>query len=432
MYKSEISLGIIGVNHKLASVAVREQMAIDHEEQKEILQKFKAKYGSCGCLILSTCNRTELYISGELYYRNIQNAADYLNRLKKVSFFGQPGFSYFYKSWKAVNHFFRVISSLDSQIIGETQITNQLKSAYNLATESNTADELLHKMFNIGMRVEKYIRTNTYLTEGAVSISFAAVEMARKIFGNLINKTVVLIGAGETGELVAANFKEKEIKNILIVNRSYQKAVSLAKKFGAEAYPIYRLEEILWSADIVISATGSPQYIIDRDLVVKITEKRKYNPLFLIDIAVPRDIDPLCGELKGVFLYNMDDLFTIVEQNKINREKEIPKAENIINQYIKEFENWHESRPVNDTIKNLQYFFEDVRKSEYERLKKRFPQNTWNELNYITQSLMKKYLHHHIKTLKKNATDPADRERHISMVNEIYDLDNSIDGKNND
>lgn len=427
-----MDIAVIGISHKTAEVSTREQVAFSSEEQVAFQNWLCSRYEDSGCFVLSTCNRTEIYIAGGQAVNDLTNIRAELNTFKNTSFFTADDLTYCHRSKRAVAHFFHVVSSLDSLIIGEPQITCQVKDAYEQAHQAGSTDILLNKLHNFAIQVEKKVRTDTYLADGAVSIAFAAVEMARKIFVTLEDKNVVLIGAGETAELAAVHFQSRHVKSISVVNRTLARAETLADKFNGQAYALEQLEAAIADADIIISATASQTPVLLRSHVSALAEERNYRPLFLIDIAIPRDIAADCSDVDGVFLYNLDALQNLVAKNIERRRKEIPKAERIIEHFLKEFEDWYQTRPVTETITQLNHYFEEVRKSEYDRLKKRFPEETWSEVDYLTKSLMQKYLHHHIKTLRNSIHDPQEREKRISLVTEMYGLETNNHGSNNE
>jgi glutamyl-tRNA reductase len=288
-------------------------------------------------------------------------------------------------------------------------------------------------MYNFGMQVEKLVRSKTYLADGAVSISFAAVELARKIFGNLQNTTVLLIGAGETAELAALHFVKRDVSNIIVVNRTFKKARHLAAEFQGEAIQLKNLLQAIEQADIVITATSSDHFIVDKQDLEKVAKQRDYKPIFLIDLAIPRDVNPDVKDIDGVFLYNLDALQEIVQNNIEQREAEIPKAEKIVEDHVFKYLKWYNTLPMVKTITQLSKYFEDIREREFERLKSRFPENSLGDAEYLSKSLMKKLLHHHIMTLRRSNGDPFRLKQHIDLMGEIYqlnDLQQENDKKN--
>jgi glutamyl-tRNA reductase len=423
--QGNIPITVVGFNHNTAEVDLRERATFNESQQTSIIQRLAKKYNTRGVLVLSTCNRTELYVSGRKATKYITEICSWLDTKIKENIFCNENVTYIFKGRQAIHHFFRVITSLDSQMIGEPQITGQVKDAYEKSRQLGHTDILMNKMYNFGMQVEKQVRSKTYLTDGAVSISFAGVEMARKIFGNLQNTTVLLIGAGDTAELAALHFANREVAQILVVNRTFKKARNLATKYQGKSIHMEDLHQALDQVDIVITATSSDTYILDKQLLENVARKRDYKPIFLIDLAVPRDIDPGVTDIDGVFLYNLDALEELVQKNIEQRKKEIPKAEKIVESHVSEYIKWYNTLPVVKTIKQLSRYFEDIREQEFKRLKSRFPKDSLAEVEYFSRSLMKKFLHHHIMTLRRSNQDPTRQKQHIDLVGEIYRLNES-------
>jgi len=419
---THIPLSLIGISHKTAPVEIREALAFSKDEQQTLIHLLPAKFHLGGTIILSTCNRTELYLSGEVEDDRLQELRQYLNEFKHCDYFTNDQFLYSLKGKEAVFHFFQVISGLDSQILGEPQITGQVKNAYQMAYELNGTDALLNKLVNYGLQAEKKVRSQTFLSDGAVSVSYAGVELARKIFTNLNDKIALLVGAGETAELAAQHFMEKGVGKIMIANRTYQKAQELAEKFAGEAFPLNELPNIIHQVDIVISATSSTDYVLTREMIEPYNKKRSNSPLFLIDLAIPRDIDPELDELDFVYLYNLDDLNEVVQSNLTKRQKEVPKAEKIILHYVHEFVEWLSTHASSQIINRLRSYFETLRKNELQRLKSRLPQQGFENVEYLTESITNKILHQHIKLLKANLKNPIKYEQYLEFLESLYEF----------
>jgi glutamyl-tRNA reductase len=364
-------------------------------------------------------------VCGRKAIKFIDDICEWLDDYKKVIVFSNPELTYIKKGTAAIQHFFKVISSLDSQIIGEPQITGQVKDAYEQAHQLKHTDIFINKMYNFGMQVEKQVRSKTYLTDGAVSISFAAVELARKIFGDLQNTSVMLIGAGDTAELAAQHFMKRKVSKILVANRTFKKARQIAAEFKGEAIKLEETVRALEHVDIVITATSSDQLIIHRKDLESAAKLRDYRSLFLIDLAMPRDVDPNVTDIDGVYLYNLDALEDIVQNNIEQRQAELPKAEKIVEEHVYTYIKWYKTLPMVKTITQLSKYFEEIREQEFDRLKNRFPESHLADAEYLSKSLMKKLLHHHIMTLRRTNGDPLRLKQHIDLVGEIYPLDNS-------
>jgi glutamyl-tRNA reductase len=421
--QDDLSFIVLGINHKTAPVQIRERVVIDAKKQAEVSDTIIKKFGIDGVLILSTCNRSEVYMSGESVHSKIEEIRKYFNQVTGTNYFFDDKITYIYDNWQAVRHFIRVTSSLDSQVIGEPQITGQVKDAYQLSSDGGFSDILINKLFNFTLKVEKNIRRDTFLTDGAVSVSFAAVELSKKIFSDLEDKKILLVGAGETAELAAKHFIGRGASGLTITNRTLERAQKLAEEFEANAVPIDKVEEVLLDSDIVITATGSQTYILTYDHLRTVCHHRNYKPIFLIDLGMPRDIDPGTENLDGVFLYNLDDLNDIVAKNVKIRLAEIPKAEKIIEENLPELISWHKNRSIATTIVNLTDFYELLRSTEFDRIKKRFPKESWPDVEYLTKSMVNKILHQHIKLLKSNNSEHRQRYQMLDMLNNLYEFD---------
>jgi glutamyl-tRNA reductase len=418
-----IPIGYFGISHKTASVEIRDRVALSLEEQRFALGKWQKLFEIDGALIISTCNRTEVYISGEAYSIEIPKIRQWLDTFKNCHFFSDQQITTSQNSFEAVDHFFKVISGLDSQVLGETQITAQIKEAYNLAHDAGITDTQVNKMYDYGMSAQKMVRTNTFLSEGAVSVGFAGVELARRIFTSFEGKTVLLIGAGETAKIAAVHFKDKGISNIRIVNRTEKHAEELVEKLKGQAFPLTNLKEALDNVDIVISATSSKEYILTKEILNPVCKKRNYEPLFIIDLALPRDIDPEVEKIDGVYLYNLDNLNEIVQTNLDKRKSEIPKAQSLINETLQDFKKWIVAHSMATVINRIKNHFDAIRIKELDRLRKRLPNNGIEEIDYLTQSIMNKIMHQHIKILKKSSGDPDKYQQQVELILNLYEVD---------
>jgi len=420
---SNIPIYLIGISHKTAPVAIREQAAIDSGEQERVIQTLISEFNLDGCMIISTCNRTEIYISGHLTEDSQKQIRRRLNQLKNTDIFENDEHIYVYSGERAVAHFFQVISGLDSQIIGEPQITGQVKDGYQLARELKSTGALINKLLEFGLQTGKRIRNETFLSNGAVSVSFAGVELARKIFGDLSGKQVLLIGAGETAELAAMHFGDKGVSKIHIANRTLQKAETLAEKFRGSAYALDALPQVLQTSDIVISATASIDYLVTQDMMKQGSRERRSQPIILIDLAIPRDIEPAVQKIENVYLYNLDALQEIVRFNLKKREKEIPAALEIVDEMVSTYESWSKVHSLGSFFEQLTQQFETLRKNELARLNSRLPEEGREEVEYLTQSLLNKILHKHISFLKQSALNSSNHAREMEIIRKIYGMD---------
>ncbi len=420
---THIPLTLIGISHKTAPVEIREKIAFAKDEQIAVQKSLLNAFDLKGVLTVSTCNRTEVYLSGDLTPEEIPPIREHLNTFKQSTIFTHPQYIYVFQGKEAVHHFFEVASGLDSQVIGEPQITAQVKEAYQLAHEIHATDALLNKLFSFGLQAQKHVRSETFLSDGAVSVSFAGVELARKIFTGLADRTVLLIGAGETAELAAGHFLDKGVGRILIANRTFEKAAELAERFKGEAFSLDEIPSLLAQTDIIISATSATDYVLTREMVEPHLKNRPYNPLFLIDLAIPRDLDPEMDALDNVYLYNLDDLNEVVKMNLGRRKQEIPKAQKIITEYVKQFTDWLSTHASSQIIHRLKHYFEELRLAELKRLNSRLPEDGKEQIEYLTESLMNKILHQHIQLLKKNIRNPELYEQYLEFLHELYEIE---------
>jgi glutamyl-tRNA reductase len=339
---------LVGVNHTSAPLAIREKLALT-SGYEEPLRRLAAIPGCREYYLLSTCNRVELLLVAEPSARLEDDLINFL-------FGGQvPAekcreYIYIYYDEKAVNHLFMVASSLDSMIIGEAQILGQLKEAYRHASRQHSTGPLLNRLLHKSFSVAKRVRSETGIGSSAVSISYAAVQLAKKIFGSLHDKKVLLVGAGEMAELAAEHLVGQGVDEVVVANRTLSRAVELAKRFNGTAISLEELVLQLERVDIMISSTGASGIILHRDQVRPVMRVRRNKPLFFIDIAVPRDLDPGLNDLDNVFVYDIDDLTSVVELNKSEREKEAVKAGRIVHEEVLKFQSWHKGMEVTPTI----------------------------------------------------------------------------------
>lgn len=329
-----MQLHLIGLNHKTAPIEIREKVAVTPSQLKEALKHFLSQDTIRESAILSTCNRTEVYAVGG----SLQLLKDYFqSRFKHIE-----KYLYHFSGREAVTHLMRVASGLDSMIIGEGQILGQVKEAWKAAQEANSLASLLNSVFNRAISCGKRSRSETKISQGAVSIGSAAAELARKIFGNLILRQVLIIGAGKMSQVAAQHLK---CHAIFVTNRTFSRAQELAARIGGKAVKFEAPDSYLEVCDIVITSTGAPYHLLGRSRIQKAMSARSENSLFLIDISVPRNVDPQAAEIEGVYLYDVDDLNAVAAENLKSRQAEIPKVEKIIAEEIEKFEKWFKKAP---------------------------------------------------------------------------------------
>ncbi len=348
----------LGVNFKTAPVEIREKLACSPQESLHLLPMLKNNAGVEELCILSTCNRVELYTYSTLE-DNVKLLADEFLKLKGLK--EAKRHMFVLRGEQAIFHVFKVASSLDSMVIGEPQIVAQFKESFRLAREAGTTGKILNRLFEKALRASKRVRLETGISRSAVSVSYAAVELAKKIFGDLKDARVLLVGAGEMGEL-AANYLKRLGGKIFITNRTYEKALRLSQSLEGNALRFEDLGDYLSDMDIVIVSTGAKDYVITKDMVKRAMRRRGYEPVFIIDISVPRNVEPSAGSVDEVFLYDIDDLKEVVENNLKDRMKEAKKAEIILWSEVKKFTNWLESLKVEPLILRLKEITKDVEK----------------------------------------------------------------------
>lgn len=332
---------------------------------------------------------------------------------------------YLHQGEAAIQHLFRVGASLDSMIVGEPQILGQLKQAYRDATEQNAAGMILNRFMHKAFSVAKRIRTETEIGSSAVSISYAAVELAKKIFGNLKNKVAMLVGAGEMAELAAQHLMNQGIAEVVVANRTFERAVNLARCFNGKAVALEELVPQLQHIDILISSTGSPDLVLHSSDVKPLMRQRRNKPLFLIDIAVPRDLDPKLNDLDNVYLYGIDDLKNIVDINKAERDKEAVRAERIVTEETLKFMLWLGSMEVTPTIVAIREKADEIRRAELEKTLPNLENLSDKELQAIekmTSAIINKILHHPIVYLKKDDSH-KDKKVKLAMIRKLFNLD---------
>jgi len=363
-----VHLFLLGVSHRTAPVDVRERLDFSSRDVGAAVEALATRRAAAETVVLSTCNRSEIYVGCSEPDRAREEIVAFLSeyhQLPRDTFlphlFASDGAA-------AAGHLFRVAAGLDSLVVGEPQILGQVKEAFQTAAERHCAGPLLTKTFHWAFGVGKRVRAETALGEGAVSVSFAAVALARKIFGRLQGRRVLVVGAGEISALTAQHLRSHGVAEIVITSRTAAHAEALAADVAGRAHPWQDMMQALARADIVITATGSQRPIISRTDVENATRKRRTDPLFVIDLAVPRDVDPAVSEIEQVFLYNVDDLQGIVQENLSRRGAEIARAEAIVADELGRFMAWHRSRAAIPTVVALRKRFDDIRRSELQRL----------------------------------------------------------------
>ncbi|HEV2915943.1 MAG TPA: glutamyl-tRNA reductase [Pyrinomonadaceae bacterium] len=368
-----MAIVLVGLNHKTAPVAVRERIAFSDEACAEGLRTLVDGEVVREGLIVSTCNRVEVLTATAAQHaaENTERITRFLSEARSVPHELIGKHLYSHADDEAVRHVFRVASSLDSMVVGEPQVLGQVRRAYTLAVESGTAGRVLNRLVHHAFRVAKRVRTETGIAASAVSISYMAVELGRKVFGSLKGQTVLLIGAGEMAELAARHLVRAGAARVLVANRTYETAHALAREFGGEAVGFERLTDHLAEADIVICSTGSPDYVVTPEMAREALERRRNSPVFMIDISVPRNIDPAVGQISNLFVFDIDDLEAFIASNIREREREAGRAELIVESEVMQFQQALRALDIGPTLGALRRKMQDIARDELKRQRHR-------------------------------------------------------------
>ena len=404
-------LVVLGLNHNSAPVTVREKMAVKKEDMEPIYRSFLSENNVQEMFLVSTCNRVEYYFVIKDY---LCDKCDINSPLcDKCQIYSMVSsncnlsvddlmeYTYFASGRQAVTHLFAVASGLDSLVLGEPQIFGQIKDSFDISKECKGMGVFLNRLFEFTLKTAKKVRTVT-------GVSYDAVELAKKIFSNLNEVKAMIIGAGEMCELAARHLVGSNIGSIMVTNRTFEKAVKLAEEFNGDAVTFDRFALKLHEVDIIISSTGAENYVVTVDMIKEAMKKRPQRPMFFIDIAVPRDIDPLGSNIANTYIYDIDDLKNVVEANKKEREKEAKKAWDIVNNAAFSFDEQMESLKITPVIKTMRNYFEDKRNEELQKYCEKFKITDEKEiehLNYLLTATLNKILHKPFMNLKDHATD---------------------------
>jgi glutamyl-tRNA reductase len=414
---------VVGLNHKIADVDVREKLAFNGPKLEEGLTKFKELPEVQEAIILSTCNRVELYANVRDAVKASESIKTFLSEFHNINRESLNDALYIYDDIKAVEHIFRVASSLDSMVIGEPQILGQLKDAFELAHKKKTTGVLLNRLMKKAISVAKRVRTETRIAENAVSISFTAVELAKKIFTDLSKKVFMLLGAGEMAELAAKHLISNGVKEVIVSNRTYERACELAKEFNGRPVKFDEFIQEMIRADIVICSTGASDYVLKKTQMQKVMKERKQRPVFIIDISVPRNIDPETNDLDNVYLYNIDDLQGVVDANRFERQKEAEKAERLVEEEVETFFKWQSSLDSVPTIIALREKAEEIKKEELDKLLSKFPgigEKEKKAIEYMAAAITNKLIHPPTAALKE---DFEDKDIMVATIKRLYGID---------
>jgi glutamyl-tRNA reductase len=422
-----MNIVVVGLSHKTASVEIREKVAFASNKMEKPLRELVGLQDINEGLIVSTCNRVEVYAATHDMAGGMARIKRFLADYHGISLETLEPHLYNHHGEAAIRHLFRVASSLDSMVVGEPQILGQIKTAYGYAAEYRTSGIILNRFLHKAFSVAKRVRTETKIASSAVSVSFAAVELAKKIFGDLTDKTVMLIGAGEMCELAAKHFLNNGVRGVMVANRTFERAERLAEEFDGKAVRFEDLFDHLHKADIILSSTGATHFIIGARDVEEVIRRRRLKPMFFIDIAVPRDIDPKVNDVDNVYLYDMDDLQGVVASNLQQRAEEAKKAEAIIDQEIGRFFNWLSMLEVTPTIVALRSRFEEVRLAELEKTVANWKDLAPEErkrLDALTSAITNKLLHPPTSLLKKTGQGGR-TDLYVDALRQLFELETS-------
>ena len=407
-----------GLNHQTAPLNIRERVAFHADRLESALRDFVHSGRVKEAAILSTCNRTEVYCNAVDHTAALDWMADYHQMSPQIL---QP-YLYAMPAAEAARHAFRVASGLDSMVLGETQILGQMRDAVRVAEKAGTLGVMLHKLFQQTFAVAKDVRTTTEIGASSVSMAAAAVRLAERIFPDIADQKVLFVGAGELIELCAAHFCARKPREVMVANRTLSRAHALADRYQGAAIELNELPDYLGNFDIVVTCTASPLPILGKGMVERALKARRHRPIFMVDLAVPRDIETEVAELADVFLFTVDDLGAVVQQGRDNRQAQVGQAEQIIEASLQEFRHWLDMREVVPAIRNLRDHGERVRRHEMERAMKLLARGEAPELvlEQLSRSLTNKFLHHPTQALH-NAGD-EERQDLLTFLSRIYPL----------
>ena len=422
-----MALFVAGLNHRVAPVALREQLAVDEDKLRELIRDVQASGVATETVLISTCNRVEVYAVADAPGEARAAVFRRLCQHRGVDPAALESLLYTHVDDEAIRHAFRVAASLDSMMIGEPQILGQVKDAFALAQSCETVGPTLHTLFSQAFAVAKKVRTETDIARHAVSVSFAAVELAKKIFDGLTGRAVLLVGAGKMSELAAKHLVDQGAFPIYVVNRTWSRAQELARALAGTAVPFDELDTALGSVDIVVTSTGAPEPVIRRDLVQRVMHGRRGRPLFFIDIAVPRDVEESVETLDDVYSYDIDDLKQVVDANLRERAREAQRAEALVEREVAKFSARLRDVEVIPTIVSLRERLEGIRAAELRRALARVPDataETRDAMEALSSAIVNKILHAPVTKLRESSRAGVGRSW-TTFVQELFGLGRS-------
>lgn len=419
---------IVGLNHRSAPIEVRESVAFENAYLRDALARLHESPSIEEGVILSTCNRVEVVAAASDRRTAFDEITGFLSEHKAHR---QPGaideHIYSYHGADAVRHLFRVAASLDSMVVGEPQILGQLKEYYDLAQRAGTVGTILHRLFHRSFSVAKRVRTETGIGSGAVSVSSVAVDLAKRIFDRFDDKTVMLIGAGKMGDLMARHLQSHGVRSLMVTNRTFERAVELAERIQGNPIRFEDFPQYLKMADLVIGCSGAPEVLVDAAQVDKVLRERQHKAMFFIDIGDRRNFDAKINDLDNVYLYNIDDLKSVAEENLQGRSNEANKAEGIVQDEVQSFIRWVGSLEQVPTITALRQRFDDIRRGELEKSLggglKELSELQRAALEDMTTAMINKMLHGPISQLKSNGENDAESTLYVAALKKLFDLE---------
>jgi glutamyl-tRNA reductase len=417
---------LLGLNHKTAPIELRECIAFSTDETADALERLQKNPDVSETMLFSTCNRVEILLVTKNKASAVEAVKKFVAEFKQVPVTTFEESFYIHAGDEAVRHVFRVASSLDSMMVGEPQILGQIKEAYQTAALKQTPGVILNRLLPRAFSVAKRVRTETGIGDHAVSISYAAIELGRKIFDTLEQKKVLLIGAGEMAELAVEHLLRNKVSGIFVANRTFERGVALADKFNGSAIRFEEITNYLQQVDVIISSTGAPGFVITGNQVKEVMSSRRNRPIFFIDIAVPRDIDPQINRLPNSYVYDIDDLKDIVDDNLTQRNKEAMKGECIVDEAVINFRQWYDSLSVVPTIVALRQKVDAIAKAEVNKTLKslnHLSDNDSKAINRMTNAIVNKLLHDPTLFLKNNGHQ-GDKSASLAITRRLFNLDN--------
>ena len=419
-----MDLLLLGVSHHTAPVDLRERVDFSRRGVSEALRELAAGPSPAEAVVLTTCNRAEIYVACEDSETTRPGLQRFMSRFHDVPEHDLAPHLYVHTGADVARHLFRVAAGLDSLVVGEPQIFGQVKDAYAVASDGRHTGALLNKLFTWSFAVGKRVRADTGLGEGAVSVSYTAISLARKIFGSLKALTVLVVGAGEMAELTATHLQSQQVRRIAVTSRTLARAHALARKVDGTAVDWTAIDDELLEADIVVTATGASTPLISTTTIDRVMRARRNRPLFIIDIGLPRDVEPTAGDLEQVFLYNIDDLRSIVSDNLARRQEQTARAEALVSDEVEAFVVWLHARGTIPTVVALRRRFESVRQAELTRLESklnRLSPEARARVEEVTQLVVQKLLLTPTERLKATA-DEATAAQYAEVITQLFDL----------